>query len=199
MRSAGNGLARECVFTALDFETTGTVPGWPVEPWQIGLCEVRFGQGVSNLFSALLGVSAERPFNRFAPGRHSRIRDELAASPTLPQIWDEVAPRLVGRPLVSHNIGTERSILRKAAPLHAFGPWVDTLALARRIAPGLPSYALCDLVPHFGLEAAVDAVCPGLAAHDACYDAVACGLLLLRFLSLPALSEVWLSQIVTSG
>lgn len=195
MDGDGDCLARDCVFTALDFETTGTVPGWPVEPWQIGLCELRVGQGVSNLFSALLCVSAERPFNRFAPGRHSLIRDELAVSPTLPQIWDELAPRLVGRPLVAHNIGTERTILRKAAPLHSFGPWIDTLALARRVAPNLPSYALSDLVAYFGLEHAVASACPGLAAHDACYDAVACGQLLLHFLSLSGWEGVCLSQL----
>ncbi len=195
MRKPVDCRARDCVFTALDFETTGTVPGWPVEPWQIGLCEVRVGQGASNPFSALLGVSADRPFNRFAPGRHALVRDKLAVAPTLPQIWDELAPRLVGRPLVAHNIGTERTLLRKAAPLHALGPWVDTLALAYRIVPGLPSYALGDLVARFGLEAAVGAACPGLAAHDACYDAVACGMLLLHFLSLPGWADVWLSQI----
>ncbi len=199
MNSAGDCLARDCVFTALDFETTGTVPGWPVEPWQIGLCEVSVGQGVVNPFSALLGVSAERPFNRFAPGRHSLIRDELALAPTLPQIWEDLSPRLVGRPLLAHNIGTERTLLRKAAPLHALGPWVDTLALARRIAPGLSSYALGDLIAHFDLEAAVNAACPGLEAHDACYDAVACGLLLLHFLSLPGLQNVWLSQLLASS
>ncbi len=133
---AAEQLAAKCVFTAIDFETTGTVPGWPVEPWQIGLCEISCEGGLTGGFSSLLGVSAERPFNRFAPGRHALIRDELALSPTLPEIWDELAPRLVGIPLVAHNVGTERTMLRKAAPLHALGPWIDTLTLSRIVAPG---------------------------------------------------------------
>lgn len=187
--------ARECAFVAIDFETTGTVPGWPVEPWQIGLCDVAVGQGTSNGLSALLGVSADRPFNRFAPGRHSLIRDELAVAPTLPQIWDDLAPRLVGHPLVAHNAGTERSILRKAAPLHMLGPWVDTLKLSRRVAPGLSSYALGDVLRHFGLDGEVAAACPGLEAHDAYFDAVGCGLLLLRILALPGWEGVTLRQL----
>ena len=188
-------LAAECVFTAIDFETTGTVPGWPVEPWQIGVCEISRNEGVTGGLSSLLGVSADRPFNRYAPGRHALIRDELALSPTLPEIWDELAPRLVGVPLVAHNVGTERTMLRKAAPLHALGPWIDTLKLARRIVPGLASYALGDVITHFGLTSVVDANCPGLAPHDAYYDAVACGLLLLHFLSLPGWRNATLGQL----
>ncbi len=188
-------LAAKCVFTAIDFETTGTVPGWPVEPWQIGLCEVSCAEGVAGGFSSLLGVPLERPFNRFAPGRHAVFRDELARSPTLPEIWDDLAPRLVGRPLVAHNVGTERTMLRKAAPLHALGPWIDTLKLSRIVAPGLASYALGDVIAHFGLADAVDSVCPGLAAHDAYYDAVACGLLLIHFLSLPGWKDATIGQL----
>ena len=196
---ASEQLAAKCVFTAIDFETTGTVPGWPVEPWQIGLCEISCEGGVTGGFSSLLGVSAERPFNRFAPGRHALIRDELALSPTLPEIWDELAPRLVGIPLVAHNVGTERTMLRKAAPLHALGPWIDTLKLSRIVAPGLASYALGDVIAHFGLTAAVDAACPGLSAHDAYYDAVACGLLLIHFLSLPGWKCATLGQLAQAG
>ncbi len=195
---ASEQLAAKCVFTAIDFETTGTVPGWPVEPWQIGLCEISCEGGVTGGFSSLLGVSADRPFNRFAPGRHALIRDELALSPTLPEIWDELAPRLVGTPLVAHNVGTERTMLRKAAPLHALGPWIDTLKLSRIVAPGLASYALGDVIAHFGLTDAVDAACPNLCAHDAYYDAVACGLLLLHFLSLPGWRGATLGQLTSA-
>lgn len=192
-------LAAKCIFTAIDFETTGTVPGWPVEPWQIGMCEISCDGGVTGGFSSLLGVSSERPFNRYAPGRHALIRDELSLSPTLPEIWDELAPRLVGIPLVAHNIGTERTMLRKAAPLHALGPWIDTLKLSRIVAPGLASYALGDVIANFGLTDAVNAACPGLCAHDAYYDAVACGLLLLHILSLPGWNEATIGQLVQAG
>ncbi len=178
--------ARDCVFTAIDFETTGSVPGWPVEPWQVGMAGVSAEGGVRWTWSSYLGVPLERPFNAFAPGRHASIRDVLAASPTLPQLWGDVAPRLVGVPLVAHNIGTERSVLRKAAPLHALGPWVDTLRLVRHGYPVLASGALEDVVDALGLAAEVRAAAPeGTAPHDALYDAIACGLLLRHFLSLP--------------
>jgi DNA polymerase III epsilon subunit-like protein len=199
--------------TAIDFETTGSVPGWPNEPWQIGLYEftlpsspdgqtpsldgqTAFGQrglgrgapaargGAEDpprLFSSLLRVAPDRPFNRYAPGRHALLRHEIAAAPSLPELWEELAPRLRGRPLVAHNAGTERTILRAAAPLDRLGPWIATLSLARTILPGRTSYALEDLAPSLGLMPTVAALAPSLAPHDALYDAVACGELLRLF------------------
>ena len=199
--------------TAIDFETTGSVPGWPNEPWQIGLYEftlpaspdgqtpspsgqTAFGQrglgrgapaarGASEapprLFTSLLRVAPDRPFNRYAPGRHALLRHEIAAAPSLPELWEELAPRLRGRPLVAHNAGTERTILRAAAPLDRLGPWIDTLSLARTILPGRTSYALEDLAPSLGLAPTIDTLVPSLAPHDALYDAVACGELLRLF------------------
>ena len=173
-------------FTAIDFETTGSVPGWPNEPWQIGLYRFTLPPvGVCGVaprtFSSLLRVSPDRPFNRFAPGRHSQLRSELAAAPTLAELWEEVAPLLKGRPLVAHNIGTERTILRAFAPLDRLGPWIDTLALSRSLIPGRASYALEDIVPDLGLADRVAALAPGLAPHDALYDAIACGELLRHY------------------
>lgn len=169
--------------TAIDFETTGSVPGWPNEPWQIGLYEFTLpaSPNPDGLFTSLLRVAPDRPFNRYAPGRHALLRHEIAAAPSLPELWEELAPRLRGRPLVAHNAGTERTILRAAAPLDRLGPWIDTLSLARTILPGRTSYALEDLAPSLGLAPTIAALAPSLAPHDALYDAVACGELLRLF------------------
>ena len=187
--------ARACRMTALDFETTGVARGWPVEPWQIGLVGLDAGGIVPRSARGfLLRVAPDRPFNPFAPGRHARIRDALADAPALPELLPELAPDLLGRPLVAHNAGTERAQLRRAYPMHAFGPWIDTLALTRAAFPGLDSYALEDLVPRLGLgdalAAALDSALDpeadraALAPHDAVYDAVAAGVLLAHILSL---------------
>ena len=195
--------------TAIDFETTGSVPGWPNEPWQVGLyrftlsqpldampvlsgrrsplnnasAEVR-GREAPAFFSSPLRIAPDRPFNRFAPGRHALLRHELAVAPTLPELWEEISPWLVDTPLVAHNIGTERTLLRAAAPLHRLGPWIDTLALARALLPGRASYALEDLVSSLGLTPRVAALASGLAPHDALYDAIACGELLCALFAL---------------
>lgn len=185
-------LAMACIelenktLVAIDFETTGLVQGWPNEPWQIGLCRFSTAQNAAHpdCYSSFLHVPRERPFNAFAPGRHSILRDELAAAPSLAGIWDEVSPRLAGCVLVAHNIGTERSMLRRAAPLSRLGPWIDTLAIARRMLPGRSSYALEDIVPDLGLAARVEGLAPpGAAPHDALYDAIACAEVLRFFIA----------------
>ena len=181
---------------AVDFETTGSVPGYPNEPWQIGLAPIRAGAIGNDLFDSLLNIG-DRPFNKFAPGRHAQLRGRLAVAPTLHDLWSDVASRLAGAVLVAHNIGTERSILSAAAPLHVFGPWIDTLVLARAAWPNLETYALEDLTIRFGLGEAVSRLCPRRAPHDALYDAVACAFLLVHLLRQPGwddLSAVELAQ-----
>ena len=174
-------------FLAIDFETTGSVPGFPNEPWQIGTVPVSEDGTVSigGGLDSLLRIDVDRPFNKFAPGRHAKIRAELAAAPTLTGLWPDLAPRLAG-PVVAHNVGTERTILEQAAPLHLPGPWIDTLALARAAWPTAPSHALEDLIPALGLLPRLRELVPGREPHDAYYDAVACALLLLHLLSFPA-------------
>jgi len=182
--------ARQACFTVIDFETTGAVAGYPVEPWQVGLVRVREGRVCADeAVGALLRVG-DRPFNPRAPGRHAQLRDQLAVAPTPGEQWPELAPWVTGVPLVAHNTGTERSVLARFAPLHRFGPWVDTLALVRHAYPGLASKALEDVTAALGLEPRVRALCPGCEAHDALYDAFACAVLLEHFLGLPGWEHV---------
>jgi len=166
--------------TAIDFETTGSVRGFVDEPWQIGL--VRFdlhGDGPLDGFGAWLHVDAGRPFNPYAPGRHAEVRAELAAAPTFQERWPELAPRLAcGQPLVAHNAATERKFLSRLAPLTSFGPWIDTLAIARKAFPSLAAHTLADVVAAAGVLDELQALFPGRTWHDALFDAAACAVFL---------------------
>ncbi len=181
--------------TVLDFETTGVVPGFRNEPWQLGMMTVADGRPrCASLRGEWLRVG-ERPFNRFTPGRHAQIRDALRTAPTLQDLWSAIAPDLQDRPLVAHNVATERAVLRDAFPLHRFGPWIDTLALSRRAWPGLRSYALEDLVGTLGLSGAVSGLCPGLEPHDARYDAAAAAVLVCHLLGQPGWRSLSLAEL----
>ena len=138
-------------FAAIDFETTGYENGEKNEPWQLGLALVRDGVVVETrewFFGTALTPDAQPIFDQ----------------------WDDFAPHLIGRRLVAHNIATERTILTRLAPLTKWGPWVDTLKLARARYPKLPSYALGDLCAMFGCAPDI----PARTWHDALFDAVAC-------------------------
>ena len=182
--------ARSARFAVVDFETTGAVPGYPVEPWQVGVVRVcQGGVRPDESFETLLRVG-DRPFNPRAPGRHAQLREQLAEAPSPGELWPVLATWLTGVPLVAHNAGTERSVLTRLAPLHRLGPWVDTLTLVRRAYPGLASKALEDVMDALGLTARVQALCPGREAHDALFDAFACAALLEHFLGLPGWERV---------
>lgn len=138
-------------FAAIDFETTGYENGEKNEPWQLGLALVRDGAVVETrewFFGTALTPDSQSIFDQ----------------------WDDFAPHLIGRRLVAHNIATERTILTRLAPLTKWGPWVDTLKLARARYPKLPSYALGDLCAMFGCAPDI----PDRTWHDALFDAVAC-------------------------
>ena len=138
-------------FVALDFETTGYENGGTNEPWQLGIALVKDFQIVE---------TKEWFFK-------SSFKED---APTLIDQWEEFFPYLSGRRLVAHNIATERTILTRLAPVTQWGPWVDTMRLAKARYPRMDSYALGDLCAAFGCVPEM----PERTWHDALYDAVAC-------------------------
>ena len=188
-------LAREAEFTILDFETTGSVEGYPTEAWQLGMATIRAGAIDSDrTFNRLLHVG-DRPFNPYAPGKHHQLRAELKQAPALLSLWPELKEWWLDRPMVAHNVGTEQKFVRQTAPMHAIGPWIDTLKLARFVYPEWSSHSLEDLVTRLALAPQIETHCPGREPHDAHYDAVACAVLLLHFIHLPGWEHVTLEDL----
>lgn len=191
-------LARDTTFTVIDFETTGACHGWESEAWQIGIVKLHGVKLTGASYESLLQVDPDRPFNPHAPGRHALLRPQLAVAPPLTSLWPHLAAEwLCQRPLVAHNIGTERSLLQRLAPLHRLGPWIDTLRLVRRYYPHCASAALEEIVHELHLIEPLRVACPDRAPHDALYDATACALLLAHFLALPGWENVTLAALVT--
>ena len=183
--------------TVLDYESTGSLSGYSNEPWQIGMVSLKGGKvDADSMFESLLRVDADRPFNPHAPGRHGMLRNEIAAAPSQQELWPRIKSRLTEYPLCAHNVATEKKFTRAAAPMHRFGPWIDTLKIARKVWPGCPSYALGDLVAMLGLSKGIDALCSGRSAHDALYDAVASAKLLEHLLEQPGWGNVTLAELV---
>jgi|SRR5574344_80229 DNA polymerase III subunit epsilon len=151
-------------FLAIDFETTGFENGGTNEPWQLGYTLVRDG-AVAETGEWFFDVEG-------APAR-AHESDALGTLQSSFEVW---APKLTGVRLVAHNIACERTILTRVAPLTKWGPWTDTMKLAKARYPGLPSYRLGDLCEMFGCVPQID----GRTWHDGLYDAVACAELAMR-------------------
>ena len=112
----------------------------------------------------------------------------LRGAPSLGSLWPQVRGALSGRVVIAHGAGTERRFLR-AFPLHGFGPWVDTLVLARKVWPLAPSHRLGELIGGLGLAEELRAYCPGLHWHDALFDAFGALVLLKAIINRAGLWE----------
>lgn len=177
------GSAKDAVFAAIDFESAGVVKGGTDTPVQIGIAVMR---GLALEFSEnwVSYLATDRPVTWQASQVHGITTGALRGAPTLMSLWPQVRASLAGRVVVAHGAGTEKRFLR-AFPLHGFGPWVDTLVLARRCWPGLPDYSLETLIRSAGLHESLTEMCPGRQYHDALFDSIA-SLLILRHLLINA-------------
>jgi len=115
-------LIRETTLTVLDFETTGSVPGFDTEPWQVGAVRLVNGRvDPAQTFESLIRVDINRPFNAYAPGKHHKLREQIAAAPEVSKVWKKLEGWVTGCPLAAHNVATEKKFLRQMAPMHRFG------------------------------------------------------------------------------
>ena len=157
----------QTTFTVLDFETTGKVDGYLDEPWQIGLVQIKDGKiDQDSMYSGFLYIG-DRPFNRYAPGRHEQLREKLRHAPKLRELWPELSHRLLEIPLVAQNISTEKKILHSYFPLHKFGPWIDTLKISRSIFPQATNHKLESIITYYNFQNKLDQLCVNREYHDA--------------------------------
>lgn len=170
-------LLRDCRFAAIDFESAGTQRGGTDSPVQIGLGCWSATHGHHEPFVSYLHT--DQPVTWSAQKVHGITAEQLKDAPSLISLWPDVRNRLDGAVVVAHGKGTEKRFLR-AFPGHGFGPWIDTLTLARALDPELPEHSLGGLCRHHGLEDTISVIVPGRSWHDALFDAVA-SLALLEF------------------
>ena len=169
----------ETPFAALDFESAGAQRGSTDVPVQIGVASLdRLDAPGIGTFTSYL--ASDQPIVWSAQKVHGIRNADLEGAPTLLELWPQLNDLLQGRWIIAHGAATEKRFLR-AFPFHGFGPWVDTLKLARALWPTLPSHALGDLILALGLEEEMRAAQANFRWHDALSDAIA-SVVLLRHL-----------------
>lgn len=179
-------LVRHCRFTAIDFESAGASRGKTDNPVQIGLAGWSAESGHGDFFMSYLFT--DQPILWSAKKVHGISHEDLAGAPSLLSLWPELRNRLAGAIVVAHGKGTEKRFLR-AFPGHGFGPWIDTLWLARAAWPELPDHSLGALCESQGLTEEISKIVPAKSWHDALFDSVASLVLLARLIEVHALSD----------
>ena len=172
-------MISQTTFAAVDFESAGAAKGKTDVPVQIGMGMWSLQNGHHAPFVSF--IRADRPITWAAQKVHGITTDDLAQAPAFMMLWPKIKATLGGNHIVvAHGYGTEKRYLR-AFPAHGFGPWIDTLLLARAAWPDLPSHSLGDICEHFKLTEKVTNLVPEKTWHDALYDAIA-SLVLLEYL-----------------
>lgn len=172
-------IVAETPFAAIDFESAGVRRGSTEVPVQIGVALMRNLEICGNFTSFLF---TDQPITWAAQKVHGICPSDLIGAPGLLQLWPELRKLLKDQWLVAHGSATERRFLR-AFPFHGFGPWVDTLKLARAVWPERKSFALGDLLLDLGLEGELRSTLPSFRWHDALSDATASLVLLRRLIA----------------
>ena len=162
-------------FAAIDFESAGAARGRTDVPVQVGIALWSSLGGLGESFCSYL--ASDQPISWSARKVHGITLEDLSGAPSLLSLYPQIRKLLEGRILVAHGHGTEKRFLR-SFPGHNFGPWVDTLSLARTAWPHLDQFSLGDLIRHLDLAGKIDAIHPDRRWHDALYDATASALLL---------------------
>jgi len=107
---------------------------------------------------------------------HGISNDDVASQPMFDAVRDDVLEHLNGAIVVGHNVKIDLDVLRRKLPGWEPSRTLDTLRLARVLAPGLRSYSLSALVAHYNLD---ENIPPGLKPHRAAYDALVTARLLV--------------------
>ena len=164
---------------AIDFESAGAAPGETDCPVQIGIVRAESLFAEAECFTSY--IHCTRPVRWSAAKVHGITTDMLHDAPTFTELWPRIRQLLSGCVVVGHNPATEIRFL-STFPGHGFGPWLDTLALARKALPTLKDHSLGKVCAAMSITPQVDALVPGKCWHDALYDAAG-SLELLRALT----------------
>lgn len=159
-------------FIAFDVETTGTVPGVDTI---IEIGAVRFVDGVVDaVFSTL--VDPQRPIPPGASQVNGISDDMVKGKPLLQDLLEPLAEFCGDDIMVAHNAPFDAQFLtasiKKFETKAPQGLVLDTLAISRKVIPGLPNYKLGTLVQHLNI--------PTTDFHRAEEDATYCGHLFIN-------------------
>jgi DNA polymerase III epsilon subunit family exonuclease len=143
---------RNAPFVVIDVETTG------LDPEEDRVCEVGAIRTVADReegrFHSL--VKPDRPVSDGARAKHGITDDMLCDAPPFGAIAADLRKFLAGSILVAQNAEFDVSFLnaefRRAGMAKLALPAMDTIALARRVRPGLGAYNLDSLARHFGVR-----------------------------------------------
>lgn len=156
-------------FIAIDFETANARRS---SACAVGWAMVAGGRVVD---SGSLLINPEAEFSRYNTAITGLDADSVAAAPTFPELWPQLAAVLAGQTVVAHMATFDLTVLRQSVAryeLEGIGMRAScSWRLAKLSWPELPSFGLGYLASRLGIK---------FEHHDAGHDAAACAQVVLH-------------------
>ena len=161
-------------FAAIDFETANECPS---SMCSVGIVVVRDGEVVDRFYS-LIHPEPEY-YQWFCQQIHGLTEEDTMDAPVFPDVWEQIAPRVEGLPLVAHNSRFDERCLKAVFRLYQMDypgyTFYDTLAASRRrFGYSLPNHQLQTVAAVCGYDLTHH--------HHALADAEACAAIAIRLL-----------------
>lgn len=161
-------------FAAIDFETANECRS---SVCSVGVVIVRGGVVVDRIYS-LIHPEPEY-YQWFCRRVHGLSAYDTKDAPLFPQVWEQIAPRIEGLPLVAHNSRFDESCLKEVFRVYRLDypdyAFYDTLSAARAyFGSQLPNHQLHTVAAACGYELTNH--------HHALADAEACAQIALLIL-----------------
>lgn len=161
-------------FAAIDFETANECHS---SVCSVGVVIVRNGEIVDTFYSL---IHPEPEYYRwFCKQVHGICEEDTDNAPVFPNVWEKIAPKLEGLPLVAHNSQFDEDCLKKVFQVYQMDypdyEFHDTLAASR-------NHFGCALVNHQLQTVAAACGYDLTNHHHALADAEACAHIAMKIL-----------------
>ncbi|MAN81158.1 MAG: DNA polymerase III subunit epsilon [Rhodospirillaceae bacterium] len=175
---------------AVDVESNGCTP-----PEIIELSVVKIDSGAVEWPPSTWKIKPLHSIQERATSIHGITDAEVAQSPSLQFVKDDIQSLIQHRSIVAHNAHVDFKLLKLSLPDWQPAAVYDTLRLVRVVAPELPSFKLSSLVSRFGITEKL--MRHGLfQAHRACYDAMAAAYLFLALVEQARSKGIGIDQVL---
>ena len=178
-------------FAAIDFETANECPS---SVCSVGVVIVRDGQIVDSFYS-LIHPEPEY-YKWFCQQVHGLTEEDTEDAPVFPYVWEKIAPKIEGLPLVAHNSRFDEGCLKAAFRVYRMDypeyEFHDTLSASRKhFGCGLPNHQLQTVAAACGYDLT--------RHHHALADAEASAHIAIKLLRQPIFSERRSAQVLSDS
>lgn len=160
-------------FAAIDFETANECRS---SVCSVGVVIVKDGNIVDKYYS-LIHPEPEY-YQWFCQDVHGLSEEDTDSAPVFPYVWEEIAPKIDGLPLVAHNSPFDESCLREVFKVYQMDypdyQFLDTLEASRRLQTDLENHQLQTAAAACGYDLTNH--------HHALADAEACAYIAMKLL-----------------